>query len=123
MSFDDGTFERVCINYVAHEASITCLLDVGDPDAPSKAEREVQRRGVLTLTGLLYFVIEPPHPAYPFDTAGGLDITSDDTIASWPEAPALPSVEEYNAFTHYFFVNDWNAFIYVAATGAKFTWN
>lgn len=121
LSFHDATFERVCLDYMAHEVTIWCSLYVGDVHSASNVERETQRHGVLTITGLLFFVIEPPHPDYPFEDAEGLDITSDDAIASLRQVPDLPPVQE-NAFTHYFFVNDWNSFIYVAATAATFAW-
>ena len=95
----------------------TWAIQIQPPD------RSVRHGGALTLTGLFYF-IEPPHPTYPFETAEGIEITADGALSSLPRPPALllPSVDEHKAFTHYFFVNDWNAFIYVAATGAQFEW-
>jgi len=78
--------------------------------------------GYLRLTGLLYCTVEPPDHGYPFQNAEGLWIAdsrsgnsvniSDSLLATFPE----------EAFTHQFFVNDWNAFICIAAMDARFEW-
>jgi hypothetical protein len=97
---------------------------VGDLGSAIYAEREARRRGVLTLTGLLYFVIEPPDPGYPFEESpSGLDITSDGATSTLDTRHALPPLEDGAVFAHYFWVNDWNAFIFVAARGAVFEWD
>lgn len=122
-TFHDATIERVAIDYLAHEAVLDCSLVVGDPDAIREADREAPRRGRLTLQGLLYFVIEPPDPTYPFKDAEGLWVASDGPLDELSSRPTdLPDELPEGAFSHWFFIHSWNAFIYVAFTRAAFAW-
>jgi hypothetical protein len=122
-SFHDATIERVTIDYLAHEAVLDCNLIVGDPGATREVEREARRRGRLTLGGLLYFVIEPPDPTYPIKDAEGLWVASDGPLDELTSRPTdLPDELPEGAFSHWFFIHSWNAFIYVAFTRAAFAW-
>jgi hypothetical protein len=38
------------------------------------------------------------------------------------KADRLPKPIPDSVFAHYFYVNDWNAFIYIAAASAQFDW-
>lgn len=121
-SFHDSEVHKISIDLLAREVRADCLIHVGDPD-----DREAQPRaadGALTFTGLLYFAAEPPDARYPYEE-GGLDISYDGPVevTNFKAAvPRLPGPLPDDAFNHCFFVNNWNSFIFVAATGARFDW-
>lgn len=122
-TFHDALVKRVTLDYVSREVVLECSLCVGDLDATDKREREARRRGALTFQGLLYFVIEPPDTTYPYANAKGLwiaDYGPLDKIRA--NEKQLPENLPEGAFAHYFFVNDWNAFLFVAAQTARFEW-
>ena len=37
--------------------------------------------------------------------------------------PKLPGLLPREAFSHYFYIGNWNSFIFLAATDAKFEWD
>jgi hypothetical protein len=72
----------------------------------------------LSLSGLIYFVIEPPGDLYldtskPWLVAGGSS-----EVATSPSQ--LPKSLPAGAFTYWFFVNNWNSYIHIAALTANF---
>ena len=90
-------------------------LSIGDPQADTEAEREAYQEATLTISGLLWCVIEPPRTdstakaeALWID-AGRLQDLTDRT-----NAPAAPD----DALAWWIFVQQWNAFIYVAGNTA-----
>ena len=78
------------------------------------------REGILRIMGIDFLVIDPPGPnamlglSRPsrIDTGSGQPSTS---IIPLPTAPS-------SCFLQWFFVNDWNAFIRLAAQEAEFRW-
>jgi hypothetical protein len=122
-SFHDAMIHTLHLDYETRVLQMECTLWVGDMDAPPGPLREATADGTLTLTGLLYCVIDPPDVNSNFEN-GGLDITSDGSVATTkfhtppPELPPVPD----EAFVHWFFVNNWNSLIYIAATDAHFVW-
>jgi len=72
---------------------------------------------------LLFLIIEPPDENYPYQKAEGLWIDEGEVGDGVPKnKPKLPKNLPPGAFVHWFYVNDWNSFIYLAATGAEFKW-
>jgi hypothetical protein len=71
--------------------------------------------GRLTLFGFLFCAIEPPDPQYPYQKAEGLWIARSGSANSQKLPTKLPDTLPKGAFVHYFFINDWNAFIYLSA--------
>jgi hypothetical protein len=121
----DSTLESVAIDYVARTVRLGFNVSVGDPDAADKADRGRRQRGSFLISGLAFLVIEPPDPRYPYQGPGGLLITDDGEVTGGvpKNAPDLPGNLSPGAFVHYFFVNPWNCFIYLVATGAEFQWS
>ncbi len=124
--FHDAYLEAVTLDYVANTATMGVGLCVGDPDAATEEEREAYRKATLVLRGLVFFVIEPPYPdpQYEYSEGGGLWLRSGDDASdeSGPTAarPLRPLPE--GAFAHWFYVDDWNSFIHVAAREAGLQW-
>jgi hypothetical protein len=78
---------------------------------------ETYRRATLSLGQLLYCVVEPPDPTYPFQNEKPLWVNGGSDGSQQVSATGLPAVPE-GGFTYWFFVNDWNSFIHVAAFDA-----
>jgi hypothetical protein len=119
----DAEIERVALNYVSREAVFDLSVWVGDMDAAGETSREAHRRGRLVLADFLYCVIEPPDASYPYQDRGGLWVASDGPVSGDKDPGRhLPRNLPEGAFAHWFFINDWNAFIYVAAQKVTFEW-
>lgn len=122
-SFHDAKIHAIHLDYKTRVLQMECTLWLGDLDAPTTEQREATAPGILTISGLLYYVIEPPHINSCFED-GSMDITSDGNVATTQfqaPLPELPPVPE-EAFLHWFFVNNWNSLVYIAATDARFVW-
>ncbi len=120
-TFHDSMLENLVLNYVERSAEFHFELYVG---GPKDADPHAREKGVLTFKGFIFCTIESPDPRYDFKTAGGLWITSDGPIKELRniELPKIIESLPDNVFAHYFFNNDWNAFIYIAFEEAEFKW-
>src|ERR1043166_6037616 len=121
--FHDSFILGINIDYVKTTATFLIAVDLSSPDE----EVEItSRNGTLTLTDLLYCVIEPP--AYGFTNEfvpeeDKLWLTADSSdFSSLKDCPKLPDPLPYNSFRHWFFISSHNCFIYVAAMHASFDW-
>lgn len=122
-SFHDSTINKISVDFLAREAKFECIIFVVGPDDRDAQPREAS--GVLTLTGLLYIAVEPPFPNYPYEE-DGLEISYDGPVETTDfkaPTPNLPESLPDDAFAHCFFINNWNSFMFVAATGAYFEWS
>ena len=118
--FHDAYIKSISTDYVIGTATFDLEIWVGDDAAEKEEEREVYRAARLTLSDLLFCVIEPPEPHYPYYDKKPLWVDG----GPWNSAPIstsiqLPSPLPANAFVYWFFVNNWNSFIYVAAMAAR----
>ena len=113
----DAELGTVAIDFANRTVRLDLNIWVGDDE-----ELEAYRRAQVTLSGLLFWVSEPPDPSYPFASPRPLWIDAGPLTDDLPEKqPALPPVPQ-GAFANWLFVRDWNAFIYVAAEDASLTW-
>jgi hypothetical protein len=122
-SFHDSTINKITVDLLTREARFDCTVFVGDPDDRDAQPREAP--GALTLTGLLYISVGPPYPDYPYED-GGLEVSYDGPVETTDfkaPIPKLPEPLPGDAFTHCFYINNWNSFMFVAATGASFDWS
>jgi hypothetical protein len=111
--FHDSEILGVRLDYVKRTAEIDLEILVSGPD---DEDTEKYQPATLFISGLIYFVIEPPGPpntahAAPSLVDGG---SSELEQAAYPPPKPLPD----NAFTYSFFVSNWNAFIHIAALTA-----
>jgi hypothetical protein len=114
--FHDAFLRTLTIDYVSRRATLDLRVSVGDPDAPTKAEREAYEPVTVTISGLLWYVVEPPIPSTE-RTDKGLWIDAG-PVSDLKDQPVLPSVPD-GAFVWWIFVRQWNAFMYVAAREAS----
>lgn len=119
----DAEVENLRIDYVGREVVLDLNVWIGDVSSDDEDAREAYRPAALTLSGLLFCCIEPPSPQYPFGAAGAVTIDAG-TVEDLSEPPAAPLPVDLPAdsFTCWFFVRQWNASIYIAATRARLAW-
>lgn len=122
--FHDAQLMTVKIDYCRHELCLGMKIWVGNLATSSGDVHEIYRAAVVTLSGLLFCVIEPPDPQYPYREADALTIDAGSiTSLPTPAAAPLPSESHKDSFTNWIFVQEWNAFLYVSATGASLAWD
>jgi len=126
--FHDVKINRISVDYVKREVEFECVIPVGAWNSPNwYGITRGEIKGSLFLTGLFYFVVEPPDANYPYDDSKGIEITSEGsaTTKEFTEKyaahlSAMPQDLPEEAFLHWFYVSDWNTFIFVAATDVHF---
>ena len=116
--FHDAKIRSVMIDYNACEARLKIDLWVGALDARTVEEREKYAPAELTLSGLLYWIAEAPEDLC---SPGGLWIDAGSMERLQTKKPKLPEIPA-DGFAYYFYVNDWNAFIFLAAKNAQLVW-
>ena len=120
--FHDAELNALAIDYAKRELRLSLKIWVGDVAAEAEEEREAYRSAELLISGLIYFVCEPPDPTYPFHSDGSLTIdTGGIQGLDRPTSVALPPVSTA-AYVNWIFVKEWNAFFYVAARDAQLSW-
>ena len=116
----DAEVERIEIDYEKKRAKFTLLLWTGDLSSQDESVQESSQEADLTLTGLIYCIIEPPDPNYSFLKASPITIgagsATEDPIKT---ETILPKNFPDGAFAYWFFVHEWNSFIHIAAMDAS----
>ena len=98
---------------------------VSDPEAFAESGRDRYRRGVLSLVGLHFWVVEPPGTTLAEANADTPWLTADGPIseARSETAKKLAAATPASASGWYLFFSKWNAFAYFAADEICFAWS
>ena len=113
----DAHLRSINIDYAERTAELDLDIWVGDMSLDDEA-REARRPVTLKLSRLWYFVVEAPDSTYDFHEPKPLWIDAGvDSLAPGKSSITLPKVPA-GTFTFWIYVNDWNAFIHVAASDA-----
>ncbi len=120
--FHDARLSTLSVDYSNREAVLNLDIWVGNLRAKADDDRETYRQAQISLSGLLFWVSEPPDAAYPYQHDGPLmiDVGAMQDFAK-PASITLPPIPN-DAFANWIFVRDWNAFIFLAAKGARLAW-
>lgn len=112
--FHDAKISKIGLDYIKREVELKCTIPVGfwnSPNLLGVTEGEV--KGTLLITGLLYFVMEPPDAHYPYEDGKGLEVTCDgpatteDFKKRYAEHLAkMPQDLPDEAFLHWIYVVD-----------------
>ena len=86
-TFHDAMLHKIKIDYEAQELTAELELCVGNPDGRMETERERRRSGMLKVSGLVFWAIEPPQDGAA-DNRGPLWLTSDGSISEAPTEAA-----------------------------------
>jgi len=122
-SFHDAIISVVRVDYVARQFLAQAEICVGDPNASDPLARERRRKGELVVDGLKIWVLEAPDPIST-DTGDGLWITTVGVLSDSPteSGKALAKTLAPNDVGWFLFINNLNAFGYVAGSRAAFHW-
>ena len=115
--FHDAKLLEVTMKCDRGEVVMTIDADLSDPDASESGER-AYRRGELHVSGLAFLSMDVPRVLFepkPLRISSGSGQPSTSPVM-------LPSIPD-GCFLHWFFVNEWNGFIRVAARSAEFRWS
>jgi|SRR5579864_1564527 hypothetical protein len=115
----DSQLHRLHVDYEHRKLQADVAVWVGELDEPSE-KRERYRRARIEITGLIFLVIEPPDPRYPFLDTARLTVDGCDKRENLDIA-LLKSLPE-KSFFRSLWVGEWNTFIHVAATDARLFW-
>ncbi|SRR6266567_3400913 len=114
----DAEVRSIAVDYVQHKVALDLTVWVGRMEDPPE-RREAYKEGRIEILGLLFLMMEPPDPKYPF-TSSGLTIDGCDMSKNISSAllESLPS----DSFFRSLWVNEWNGFIHIAAKSAAIVW-
>jgi hypothetical protein len=114
----DAEIFNVALDYVARTARLGLNVWIGRMDAPAGPEREKHRRGEIELTGLLSCAIDLPDFGLHYGHFADPGPVTTGGVSSVESPSPIPQ----GAFEAKLFIDEWNSFIHVAATGASLTW-
>jgi hypothetical protein len=118
--FHDAQIKKLNLDYVNREATFDLEIWIGTDSSRKREERDAYRAAQLTLSQLLFCVIEPPDPNYPYQERKPLWVDAGSSPSNQISTSIrLPEPLPEGAFIHWFFANNWNAFIHVAAKNAR----
>ena len=120
--FHDAAIREIRLDFMGRSVEIEIDLLMGGPDEP---DPELCRVGKLRISPAYLFFIEPPDPHYSFVPNGSSFKVDGDSVKVGQNAEAdrlLPMLPQ-NATTYRFFLEKWNAFLYLAGGGVEFSWN
>ena len=123
-TFHDGQLRQLTVDYEDARYLLVFQLCVGDPDAPTQAEREQMRSGRLEFRRVLFWVCEPPDPI-PVVPEGAAWLTSFGPLSESPtdSGKRLATLVPPEAYAWYLYFSLPNSFTYVAAMGQSFQWD
>jgi hypothetical protein len=117
----DAFLKSVTLDYRHRKATIALDVWVGDLHAASDDEREAYRPAKVALTGLAFWVCEPPSAECVEDGAEACLRIDHGAVSSLAHPPKLPPAPA-GCFVDWIFVDEWNACVYVAAEKADIAW-
>lgn len=115
--FHDAEVISIAINFTTRSLVLDLQLWVGNLDAADKSSREERQRARLTVTSLLFCVIEPPDPRYLQSRKTVISSCGEGTPPR--SATAFSGEIPAGNFLHWFYSSSSNSFIYVAAKDAS----
>ena len=111
--FHDSSIFSVRLDYVQRTAELDLEIWVAGSD---DEDIEQYSRATLYISGLIYFVIEPPGPP---NTSHDAPTLVDGSSSELERDAQLPKPLPAGAFKYWFFVSSWNSFIHIAALTAE----
>ena len=113
--FHDALITGISVDYVERKIVLSIAIWTGTLEGATEQERESYADAVLTVSDFLFCVIDPPDPQYPFYSPEPLMV---DSGSGNPNGVEFLDNIPQDVFAHWFFVNQWNSFIYIAARSA-----
>jgi hypothetical protein len=119
--FHDAAIREITFDFIGRSVVVWMDLLTGGPDDPHP---ELYRPGRLRVAPVYLFFIEPPDPNYAFVPNGAhLKVDGDSLkVGQNVEIDRLLLTLPENATTYRFFLEKWNAFLYVAGGSVELSW-
>jgi len=114
--FHDARITSISLDYAKRECKFNLEILFSDAE---KEDAESYRTATLSLSRFLYCVIEAPDSKYPFQVEKALWVDAGSEKPNHVSSTQLPGPLPEGAFRYWFFVNNWNSFIHVAALDAE----
>ena len=124
--FHDSALKSFAVDYERRTVRLDISLSVGDPDGP-REQRDDYRGAQIEVSGLVFFVVDPPDAGYDFGSRGevwikdGYETRSILEFTKTIDKKLLDAVPP-GAFLHSFFVNDWNSYMHICASDCSIKW-
>ena len=120
--FHDAAIREINFDFLGRSVVVGMDLLTGGPDAP---QPELYRPGRLRVAPVYLFFVEPPDPNYAFVPNGShLKVDGDSVkVGQNPQVDRLLLTLPQNAATYRFFLEKWNAFLYLAGGDVEFSWD
>src|SRR5690349_3816182 len=116
----DARINRITLDYLSKEAIFSLEICVSDSEIDGP---ERWRPATLRFSPFLYCIVEPPDKTYPYEARKSLSVdVGSDEIAGISQTK-MPDELPQGAFRCWFFINDWNSFIHLAALDAQITFD
>jgi len=124
----DSALKGLSIDYERRTLRLDVSIKVGDSEGP-REKRDDIRDAQIQMSGVVFFVIDPPSSAaeYDFKSPGELWVTDSYETRSIPQftktidqklLDAIPA----DAFVQSFFITQWNSYLHVAAGDCSMKW-
>lgn len=120
--FHDAAIRGIDVDFIGRSVVVALDLLTGTPD---DARPELYRPGRLRMTPVYLYFVEPPDAKYPFVPNGShLKVDGDSVkVGQNADADRLLLALPKNATTYRFFLEKWNAFLYLAGGSVEFSWD
>lgn len=80
------------------------------------------KRGILTVIDLVYFIVDDSETDILADIGQGIRISESSSVESLDEEVDIPGPYKEDAFRHYFYLPDYEKYMFVSAMDSKFGW-
>ena len=120
--FHDAAIRKIQLDFMGRSVEIEMDILMAGPDDP---DPELCRVGKLRMAPTYLLFIEPPDPRYSFIPDGESLKVDGDSVKVGQNAEVdrlLPTLPQ-NVTTYRFFLEKWNAFLYLAGGGVELSWD
>ena len=116
----DGEISGISVDYVLRVATFEIDLWIGDLNSKDPVVRECYRKATITIRGLDFLAIEPPHPVYPYTEPDTVCISNNGPIDDryGEKLSVLPKGNCSQAL----YIGSWNTCIFVSGESCDLKW-
>jgi hypothetical protein len=125
----DSALKGLSIDYEGRTLRLDVSIKIGNSDG-AREQRDDIRDARIDISGVVFFVIDPPSSAadYDFESSGELWVADSYETRSIPQFTntidqKLLAAVPADAFVQSFFIRQWNSYLHVAARDCSMKWS